>query len=153
MLTAKFHKLTPSGYSQKSPLHMVLKNYVSENPEIKGDRLQYTFDTSSGGEMKLRQFVGEIVYYLTKYGATFLLQEGNNNVGRSVLAGNLMQLFSEKHIQTSVLTPLSFHLSTKGKNILSTYSSLWNKDLIGNSVWNYGDLVPGYLVTALRALL
>ncbi len=144
VLTAIFHKITPSGYHAGSTINAVFKSYKDKYNEIAGNRLRYTFDlTSADGEMELRQFVGGIVYYLTTFGATFLLQEGDNDV----LAGNLMQLLSERHIQTSAVSnSLDFNLNTKGNNILSTYGSLWNREPTGVPIWTPGDQIPGWLV-------
>ncbi|KKN17473.1 hypothetical protein LCGC14_0965450 [marine sediment metagenome] len=147
ILTAIFHKITPSGYHKDSTLSTVLKAYQKEFIELKGNRLRYTFDiTSADGELKLRQFVGEIVYYLTTFGATFMLKEGVTRGKDYVLAGNLMQLLSESHIRTSAVTPLGFSMNAKGYNLLSTYRSSWNKGSRGNPVWTFGDLIPGHLV-------
>ena len=94
--------------------------------------------------MELRQFVGEIVFYLTVFGATVFLREGNQDY---VLFGTLMNLLSDDHINTyATASPLNIHLNNKGRDILSTYGQLWNKDSNGFPVWSYGDLIPGWLV-------
>ncbi|KKN13464.1 hypothetical protein LCGC14_1006030 [marine sediment metagenome] len=149
VLTAVFHRLSPNGFTAQTTINSKLKNYRDQFPEIKGSRLRYVVDKSTpDGEMKLRQFVGEIVYYLTVFQATVFLKEGPKTAtAEDVLCANLMQLLSEAHVNTdNANNPASFHPGQKFSDILSTYESIWNRGPTGAPVWGFADLVPGYFV-------